>query len=208
MRDDVAAAYDEWAQSYDGMDNATRDLDGRVLRESLDVRGLDVVEVGAGTGKNTTWLAAHARSVVALDFSAGMLAKARERVTASSVRFVEHDIRNRWPLDDAAADVVTFNLVLEHIAELAPVFAEVARVLRPGGIVYVCELHPYRQLQGGQAQFVADDGRAVLVNAWRHDVADYVNAAIGAGLHVRELREVRDDGGAIPRLLVVRAQPL
>lgn len=205
MRDDVATAYDVWAQTYDDMANATRDLDGLVLRDSLDVRGLDVVEIGAGTGKNTTWLAQHAKAVVAVDFSAGMLTKARERVTSTNTRFVEHDIRDIWPIADASADVVTFNLVLEHIEHLAPVFAEVARVLRPGGIVHVCELHPYRQLQGGQAQFVADDGQAVRVNAWRHDVADYVNAAIGAGLTVRELREVRDEGGGVPRLLVVRA---
>lgn len=205
MRDDVAAAYDQWANSYDEMANATRDLDARVLRESLDVSGLDVVEVGAGTGKNTEWFAAHARSVVALDFSAGMLAKARQRVQAATVRFVEHDIREPWPLADACADLVTFNLVLEHIEGLASVFGEVARVLRPRGRVYVCELHPYRQLKGGQAQFLDGEGRAVLVNAWRHDVADYVNAAVRAHLAIDELREVRDEGGEVPRLLVVRA---
>ena len=205
MADDVASAYDVWADSYDTMANATRDLDARMLRELLNARGRDVVEVGCGTGKNTVWLAEHARSVVALDFSAGMLAKARERVTAANVRFVQHDLRNAWPLGDASADVVTFDLVLEHVERLAPVLGEAARVLRPGGVLYVCELHPFRQLTGGQAQFAGEDGAIVRVAAWHHDVADYVNAAVAAGLRIERLHEIRDEAGGVPRLLAMTA---
>jgi malonyl-CoA O-methyltransferase len=176
MDEDVARAYDAWSASYDAMANATRDLDARVLREQLDADGRDVVEVGCGTGKNTAWLAGRARSVVALDFSAGMLAKARERVSATNVRFVQQDLREGWPLDASIADVVTFDLVLEHVEQLGPVMAEAARVLRPGGVLFVCELHPFRQLKGGQAQFVGVDGETVRVAAWHHDVADYARA--------------------------------
>jgi malonyl-CoA O-methyltransferase len=203
--DDVSGTYDAWAGSYDATANATRDLDARMIRELLHVDGRDVVEVGCGTGKNTVWLAERARSVVALDFSAGMLAKARERVSATNTRFVQHDLREAWPLDAASADVVTFDLVLEHVEHLQPVLAEAARVLRPGGVLYVCELHPFRQLQGGQAQFVAASGETVRVTAFHHDVADYVNAAVASGLRIEQLREVRDDGGGVPRLLVMIA---
>lgn len=206
MSDDVAGAYDAWAGSYDAMANATRDLDARVLRELLTVDGRDVVEVGCGTGKNTVWLAGRARSVVALDFSPGMLAKARERVSATSVRFVQHDLRDAWLLDTASADVVTFDLVLEHVERLGPVMAEAARVLRPGGVLFVCELHPFRQLKGGQAQFAGPSGETVRVTAHHHDVADYVNAAIAAGLRIERLHEVRDDDGGVPRVFAMLAQ--
>jgi SAM-dependent methyltransferase len=75
-----------------------------VLRRApLAVAGRDVLELGCGTGKNTGWLAEHARTVVGLDFSAGMLARARERVRAANVRFARHDVRQRWPVPDAAA---------------------------------------------------------------------------------------------------------
>jgi ubiquinone/menaquinone biosynthesis C-methylase UbiE len=206
MADDVASAYDVWADSYDAMANATRDLDARTLRELLNPSGRDVVEVGCGTGKNTVWLAEHGRSVVALDFSAGMLAKARERVTAANVRLVQQDLRTTWPLADASADLVTFDLVLEHVERLAPVLGEAARVLRPGGLVYVCELHPFRQLKGGQAQFAGADGETVRVTAFHHDIADHVNAAVAAGLRIERLHEIRDEAGGVPRLVVVIAR--
>jgi ubiquinone/menaquinone biosynthesis C-methylase UbiE len=56
-------------------------------------------------------------------------------------------------VDDASVDLVIGNLILEHVSNVAPIFAEAARVLRPGGVMYSCELHPYRQLRGGQAHF-------------------------------------------------------
>lgn len=208
-RDDaVARAYDGWASTYDDDRNATRDLDAAVVRQvPLAVSGADVVELGCGTGKNTAWLAGRARKLVAMDFSAGMLAKARERVPAAHVRFVEHDLRAPWPLAGASADVVIGNLVLEHVEELSPVYAEAARVLRPGGALFLCELHPERQRRGGQAHFVdATTGDPTYVPAFRHTTAEYVNVGIAAGLQLRQLGEWIEPGapaGAPSRLLSV-----
>jgi ubiquinone/menaquinone biosynthesis C-methylase UbiE len=211
--DSVAAAYDRWAASYDDDRNLTRDLDATVLRDApLALDGRDVLEIGCGTGKNTEWLAERARSLVALDFSEGMLARARERLarrgTDARVRFVRHDVREPLPLPDASADVMVGNLVLEHVRDLAPVFAEAARVLRPGGTLWLCELHPYRQWRGGQAHFTdAASGETVHVSAYVHSVAEYVNGGLGAGLLLRHLGEWVEPGapeGAPPRLLSVR----
>jgi ubiquinone/menaquinone biosynthesis C-methylase UbiE len=208
----VAAAYDRWAASYDDDRNATRDLDARIVREApLLLEGRDVVELGCGTGKNTVWLAGRARSLVALDFSDGMLARARQRLAAeppgAAVRFVRHDVRERWPVADAGADVVVGNLVLEHVADLAPVYAEAARVLRPDGQLLLCELHPERQRRGGQAHFTeAATGDTVHVPAHRHTVGAYVNAGIAAGLALRQLGEWVEEGAdpdAPPRLVSV-----
>src|SRR6185436_13665880 len=104
----------------------------RELVPAAALRG-DIVEVGCGTGKNSVFFAEKARSVVALDFSDGMLAKARARVKAPSVRFVHHDVREPWPVPATSADLVSVNLVLEHVEHIAFVFQEAARVLRPGG---------------------------------------------------------------------------
>ena len=207
--DDVARAYDSWSASYDDDRNLTRDLDAYVLRQApLGVDGADVLELGCGTGKNTVWLVARARSVVALDFSGGMLARARERIGAAPhVRLVQQDVRNPWPIPDESVDAVIGNLVLEHVADLAPVYAEAARVLRRGGRLWLCELHPERQRRGGQAHFTdGGSGEIVHVAAHLHTVSEYVNGGIAAGLELRQLGEWVEDGaaeGAPPRLLSV-----
>jgi ubiquinone/menaquinone biosynthesis C-methylase UbiE len=205
---DVAAAYDRWASQYDDDPNATRDLDAEVLRRApLHLDGRDVLELGCGTGKNTIWLAESTRQVVAMDFSDGMMAAARRRVRTHNVRFVQHDVRERWPLASGAVDVVVGNLVLEHVQHLAPIYAEAVRVLRPGGQLFLCELHPFRQLRGGQAHFSDQrTGETVHVAAFTHSASEYVNCGIAAGLVLRELGEWLETGAptdAPPRLLSV-----
>ena len=203
---DVADAYDRWSRQYDDDRNATRDLDAFVLRQvPLQLAGARVLEVGCGTGKNSAWLVSQVRELIALDFSAGMLDVARRRVRSDTARFVEHDITRPWPVDAESVDVVVGNLVLEHVRELAPVFAEGARVLRAGGQLFFCELHPYRQLRGGQAHFVdAHTDETIHVAAYRHTVSEYVNDALAAGFTLRALGEWLEpdaEPSAPPRLL-------
>ncbi len=205
---EVAAAYDRWYATYDSDRNATRDLDALVLRSAgLTLAGARVLELGCGTGKNTEWLVQQATSVVAVDFSAGMLSKARQRVTASNVQFAVQDVREPWPLDDGSVDWVIGNLVLEHVEQLDTVFREAARVLAPDGTLYCCELHPFRQWQGGQAQFVdTATGETVRVQAFVHTVSDYVNGGVRAGLvlqHVGEHVEAAAPATTLPRLLAL-----
>ena len=205
---DVAHAYDRWAATYDSDRNPTRDLDADVVRHSGPaIEDLDVLEIGCGTGKNTAWLAERARSVIALDFSSGMLAQARGRVRSDNVTFVEHDVTKPWPVPSGAVDVVLGNLILEHVFDLGPVLMEAARVLRCGGRLFLCELHPDRQRAGGQAEFLDQkSGVQVRVAAVSHTVAEFVNAGIAAGLTVRHLGEFIEPSAppdAVPRLLSV-----
>lgn len=199
----MVQAYDRWSASYDHDANATRDLDAVILpQRALPVQGATVIEFGAGTGKNSKWLADRCARLICLDYSIGMLSRARLRVPAAA--FVVHDIREPWPIASGVADVVVGNLVLEHVEHLGPVLSECARVLRPGGVLYCCELHPFRQWRGGQAHFNDDNGQTVHVPAFTHTVADYVNGAIGFGfrlLHIGEWVEPTAPDGALPRLL-------
>jgi ubiquinone/menaquinone biosynthesis C-methylase UbiE len=205
-RTDVSAAYNRWASIYDADRNTTRDLDAFVMRRvPVQIENLDVLELGSGTGKNTEFLAARARSVIAMDVSQAMIARAHQRIPTSNVRFILHDVRDNWPVQPAAVDAVVANLILEHVHDLAPVFFEAARVLRPGGQFFFCELHPYRQLAGGQAHFVdPDTGETVHVDAHVHTVSEYVNGAIEAGFSLLSLGEWKEDDAdpaAPPRLI-------
>src|SRR5688500_1920477 len=119
----IQKAYNEWSASYDADKNLTRDLDQEVTREALaNLHFNSILEIGCGTGKNTAFLAQIADSVHALDFSLGMIEKAKEKVQAKNVRFSVADITNKWPCSDGEFDLVVCNLVLEHIADLAFIF--------------------------------------------------------------------------------------
>lgn len=205
-KSDIATAYDRWAETYDTVSNKTGARAAEALREmKLEFAGRDVIEVGCGTGYNTAWLAERGAQVTAMDFSAGMLAKARERLKDSNVRLLHHDVRRPWPLPDDAADLIVSMLILEHVENLKDVFAEAARTLRAGGELFLCELHPMRQLMGGQAQFISGTtGERELVTAFLHNVSDYVNHGLAAGFELRRLDEWRDEGAdetSFPRLL-------
>jgi ubiquinone/menaquinone biosynthesis C-methylase UbiE len=208
-KSEVAAAYNEWAETYDIDQNRTRDLAAQVLRQAdLNFTDRNVIEAGCGTGRNTEWLArpdAGAAGIVALDFSEEMLTRARGRVRDPRVRFVQHDVRATWPIEDASADLVIAMLILEHVEIVEPIFAEAARALRPHGELFICELHPMRQMLGGQAQFTnAHTNEPQRVPAFLHDVSDYVNAGLSVGLELVSLYEWRDleaSRSSLPRLL-------
>ena len=174
-------------------------------RVPLALEGRDILELGCGTGKNTAFLAEQANRVIAVDFSEGMIARAHERIVTSNVRFVRHDVTEVWPVPSASVDVVVANLILEHVHDLAIVFFEAARVLRPGGQFFFCELHPYRQLTGSKAQFTdPGTGERVQLTVHVHTVSEYVNGGIEAGFGLRTLGEWIEEGapeGDPPRLI-------
>ena len=203
---EIAASYDRWAETYDTDLNRTRELAAAALRQSnLGLAGRNVVEIGCGTGHNTVWLAERAGSVLAMDFSEGMLRQAHARVRSGNVRFVQQDIRSAWPMADASIDFVIAMLVLEHIEHVEPIFAEAVRALSRGGELFVCELHPMRQMSGRQAEFTSSEtGECERIAAFLHDVSEYVNAGLRSGLelvHMGEWRNSNDVRSDLPRLL-------
>lgn len=199
----VQEAYTNWSATYDEDRNRTRDLDRQVTLDALGGQRVStIVEIGCGTGKNTVFLAQIGDSVRALDFSAGMLERARKKVKAANVTFAEADLTQPWPLENGCAELVVCNLVLEHIKDLRSIFAQAARVLRPDGRFFVCELHPFRQYEGTVANFQRG-GAIVSIDAYVHHISDFLAAAEESGLTLSRLREWwhEDDAGKPPRLV-------
>lgn len=209
--EEIATAYDRWSQTYEAVENATRDLAARVLRQyPLNFRDREILEIGCGTGLNSGYLAEHAKQLTAFDVSAGMLAQARIKITAPNVRFVQADIQLEWPLAEGSVDLVICMLVLEHIAKIDHVFKEAARVLRPGGEFFVCEFHPFRQLQGRQARFTDESSRdLVFVRAFLHEISEYVNTSVQHSFQLIRLEEWHDedpDQSKLPRLVSLHSR--
>lgn len=109
----VKAAYDNCSTTYDADENLTRDLDQIITKATLmSLRCKSLVEIGCGTGKNTLLLSQIAQTVYAIDFSALMIEKAKEKVNSINVIFITADITNQWICSNESADLLTCNLVL------------------------------------------------------------------------------------------------
>lgn len=200
---DIQKAYDDWSTTYDTDDNKTRDLDHQVIQSALSDLNVDtILEIGCGTGKNTSFLAQIGGLVHALDFSPGMLAVARQKVFAENVRFIAADLTRTWPCDNGAYDLIICSLVLEHIEDLDRVISEANRTLRHPGRLYINELHPFRQYLGAQARFQRDD-QSVEVPAFVHHISDFIRSARDNNFSLLDFTEHwhTEDQDQAPRLV-------
>jgi ubiquinone/menaquinone biosynthesis C-methylase UbiE len=194
-------AYDRWAKTYDTVANKTRDLEGKAIRTVLEnFHCSHILEIGCGTGKNTSWLARHCTKLTAVDFSAEMLSQAREKIPEPKVVFQQADITRPWTTP--ASDLITCSLVLEHIKDLDFIFQQAAANLKAGGIFYICELHPYKQLQGSRARF-QEEGQTLHLEYFVHHISEYMSAAFKNHFTCRSLTEWfdNDERGEVPRLV-------
>lgn len=198
----VRAGYDRWAAVYDHDANPLQALEGPAVRAAVgDPRGLAALDLGCGTGRHALWLADAGAAVTAVDFSEGMLAEARRKPGAEAVRFVAHDLHRPLPFPDGAFDLVVSGLVLEHLRELGPFFAEARRVLRPGGRAVVSAMHPAMFLRGTQARFTDPaSGEVVSPGSVAHSVGAFVMAAVRAGFGLAGVDELAPDEALAARV--------
>lgn len=200
----VQNAYDGWSQTYDAMPNKTRDLEAISVKDILKNREFDsVLEMGCGTGKNTEWLLNISKQILAVDLSAEMLGIARAKITSKRVVFKQANMLEPWAFtDNKLFDLITFSLVLEHIENLFPVFENAAKVLNTNRLIYIGELHPFKQYNGTKARFNTESG-VEIVKCYNHHISDFTTAALSNGLKLVELNEYFDDNNklGIPRIL-------
>jgi ubiquinone/menaquinone biosynthesis C-methylase UbiE len=198
-------AYNQWSKQYDTNANKTRDLEAKALRETLNKYNFKhCLEIGCGTGKNTEWFLEKANHITAVDLSEEMIAKAKTKISSDKVKFLLADINKDWNFTEDKFDLISFSLVLEHIENLDHIFREAAKKLLPGGIIYIGELHPYKQYLGTKARFETEEGMQIL-DCYNHNISDFIHSAAKFGLNLKDLNEFWDDEkkDLVPRVLVL-----
>jgi len=193
--------YNRWAATYDTMGNWLLELEEpEVYRVLGDVAGVDVLDVGAGTGRHAVRLSLLGARVTALDFSEEMLAKARAKPGADRVRWLVHDLARPLPFSRHSFDRVLSALVLEHIPvdQLVAFFRELGRVARDDGVIVVTAMHPAMFLKGVSANF-RDERGEVRPRSYTATLSDYVMGALRAGLVFDDLAELSVDPGLAAR---------
>ena len=142
----VARAFDRASRSYDAaaalQDRVRKELLTRL--EELEVEPRAVLDLGAGTGHGTRALKRRYPKavVVAVDIAPGMLEQARQQ--SRWLRRFERVRADAYALPFAGAtfDLVFSNLMIQWCDDLDAVFAEIARVLKPGGLLLFSTFGP------------------------------------------------------------------
>lgn len=135
----VRTMFDAIAARYDLVNRVmTLGLDMRWRRSAVRALGLPgsslVLDLACGTGDLCRELEAAGMRAVGVDFSSGMLAAAR-----TSAPLVQGDVL-ALPVCDGIADGITCGFALRNVVDLDRLFAECARILRPGGRLVALEL--------------------------------------------------------------------
>jgi 2-polyprenyl-3-methyl-5-hydroxy-6-metoxy-1,4-benzoquinol methylase len=141
----AAAAYDQWHAQH-VVDEAADAPWHRMVRARVDpdrdLAGKRVLEIGCGRGGFACWLSRHpARpaEVVAADFSAAAVGMGRGFATVHSIDRVTWTVANIEALDGFRTDFDTvFSCeTIEHVPDAPRAVRELARVLRPGGRLFL-----------------------------------------------------------------------
>lgn len=135
----VHKSYARWAPIYDQTFGAITNPGRRRVAALANARGGTLLEVGVGTGMSLRHYGPSLR-VTGIDSSLAMLDKAREKVQADGYSHVaaltEMDARAMDFADDSF-DHVAASHIMSVVPEPGRVLAEVARVCKPGGCVYI-----------------------------------------------------------------------
>ena len=153
---------------------------GLARRRIGDPAGLRALDVGCGVGVTDRHLAGRFGELHGVDITPGVIEQARR--SNPGVAYEVYDGR-RLPYDDGALDLAFTICVLHHIpvAGRAAFAAEVARVVRPGGLFAIFEHNPLNPLTRRAVDHCEFDADAVLLPR-RESVA----LLRGAGLEVVE----------------------
>lgn len=151
---------DEFFTAYSGMRRSVEGLDGApewpTLRSMLpDMTALRVVDLGCGFGWFSRWAAsAGAVSVLGIDLSEKMLARAADDTADERITYQRHDLEV-VDLPAAAFDIAYSALALHYLADLGRILATIYQSLVVGGSFVFSIEHPIYSAPSRQ-EFVAD----------------------------------------------------
>ena len=228
----LRSPYDELADAYHSVDPDGVGLTDATFNDLVGkVKGLRLVAVACGQGRDARRLADLGAVVVGVDASNPLLEHARdlELRRPRGIKYVHGDAQDLRDLGDAEFDGAVCHMALMDIPELEPTLRSVARVLVPGGWFVASIVHPcYKtpadgelidHVDGTTRRIVGryfDEGAYHSATRWEvlprvayhRTLSTYLNTLVGCGLAVERVVEPvgeRPVWRAVPGLLYLAA---
>ncbi len=180
------------------------------LLEGVDLRDREVLDVGCGTGiVSTLLLKQGAARLTCGDASEYMLGQCRNKIMAQAGGGEKADFRQldaeSLPYEDKSFDVVVSGMLLGLVPNQQKVVAEMARVLRPGGLLALSTHGPECWWEAGDAAFRAIPKRYTLgyrIEYWPRKGIEIQRMLLKAGLAAVQIRKLFwqdkfDSGGKV-----------
>lgn len=193
----TVTAYEQHSASYDAdAGGGLFAIDEPFVADYLADREPGVaLDAACGTGRFAEFLGRRGHHVIGVDSSPAMLAHARHRVPDGEFYLGELD---RLPLANDSVDVIVCALALVHVPRLDPVLAEFARVLHPGGDLVISDVHHELVTRGSVITARGPAGEPCIVATYRHQLGEYLRAALNVGLQVSRCEEPCVASPAVP----------
>ena len=143
--EEVSRMFDEVAETYDRTNDILSLGQSKLWRKSVrrlinPASGQRILDLAAGTGTSSMALLGDGVSVVAADFSKGMLEVGKKRHPELEFAFAD---ATKLPFKDSEFDAVTISFGIRNVVDVDKALSEMFRVTKPGGVLVVCEFsHP------------------------------------------------------------------
>ena len=143
--EEVSRMFDEVAETYDRTNDILSLGQSKLWRKSVrrlinPEAGQRILDLAAGTGTSSMALLGDGVSVVAADFSKGMLEVGKKRHPELEFAFAD---ATKLPFKDSEFDAVTISFGIRNVVDVDKALSEMFRVTKPGGVLVVCEFsHP------------------------------------------------------------------
>jgi SAM-dependent methyltransferase len=180
MRISAIEGYSLWAPQYDSELNPLIVLERRTMRDLLkDLPRSTILDVACGTGQWLSRFQQDGHSVFGCDASEEMLNEAH-KISGLRFRLALADAEC-IPFRSSTADLIFCSLSIGYFQNLACVFAEFARALRPGGLLAISDVHPDAIAAGWTRSFKLDQ-QVYEINDQRRTLDEIDSIADHAGL--------------------------
>lgn len=189
-KSDIGRSFSRAASSYDGAAELQRRIADRLVSLLPASPSKTLMDLGCGTGYSLPALRQYigGGQLIAADLAQGMLAYAKARCAGVADGWLCADAED-IPLADSSIDQIFSSLALQWCENLPAVYAEIERVLKPGGTAVIATLGP-ETLHELRESWRQVDGYA-HVNQFALQ-SDILSAVQYAGLKIEEWQELRE----------------